>query len=321
VEIKETDKGYYVAGEKGRYSYFSVYLAHFSVLLILIAGLIGSRFGLEAFVTIPEGGTIDTVTSRKSDAAVKLPFEVRCDRFLAEFYDSGAPKEFRSDLSFISRGKVAMQAALRVNDPITFMGITFYQSTYGTIPGKRVWLSITGENKPEEKALEVEVGQVKQLAGTSARFQVVDVRPDFMRMGPAVYVAVKPPEGDEVDFWVFRDQETIRRRFPGMLEQFPKFNPKAFKPYSIALDKIETTYYTGLQVNRDPGVPLVYTGFCLLILGLFMTFFMHHKRVWVQVSESKGRVTVRVAGRSNKNQAGMEKELDDLAAGVREKLS
>jgi cytochrome c biogenesis protein len=320
VEIKETDKGRYVSGEKGRYSYFSVYLVHFSVLLILIAGLIGSRFGLEAFVNIPEGGTIDTVLSRKSGAALKLPFEVRCDRFLAEFYDSGAPKEFRSDLSFISQGKVAMQAALRVNDPITFMGITFYQSNYGTIPGKRVWLSITGENKPEKKALEVEVGKAEPLAGSSATFRVVDVRPDFMRMGPAVLVAVTPLEGDEVDFWVFREQEMIRQRFPGMMEQFPKLNPQAFKPYSFALDKIETTNYTGLQVNRDPGVPLVYTGFCLLILSLFMTFFVHHKRVWIQVSETRGKVTVRVAGRSNKNHPGMEKELDDLAAGMREKL-
>jgi cytochrome c biogenesis protein len=320
VESKETGKGHYVSGEKGRYSYFSVYLVHFSVLLILIGSIIGSFFGFEAFVNIPEGGMADTVTSVKSGVSMKLPFEVRCDRFVAEFYDSGAPKEYRSDLSFIFRGKVAMQGALIVNAPITFMGITFYQSSYGTIPGKRVWLSISKENNPKDTALEVEVGQLGLLPGSSAQFQVVDVRSDFMRMGPAVYVVVKPSGGDEVRFWVFQNQKMIRQHFPGMLEKFPKLNPKAFKPYAFALEKIEERYYTGLQVNRDPGVPFVYTGFCMLILGLFMTFFMPHKRVWIQISKSKNKVSIRVAGRANRNQAGIEKELDDLAGKMRSRL-
>jgi cytochrome c biogenesis protein len=320
VETKETEKGHYVSGEKGRYSSFSVYLVHFSVLLILIGGIIGSFFGFEAFVSIPEGGMIDTVTSPKSEVSMKLPFEVRCDRFVAEFYDSGVPKEYRSDLSFIFKGKVALQGALMVNAPITFMGITFYQSSYGTIPGKRVWLSISNENSSKNTALEVEVGQAGQLPGGSAQFQVVDVRSDFMRMGPAVYVAVRPSGGEEVRFWVFQNQEMIRKRFPGMLEEFPKFNPKAFEPYAFTLEKIEQRYYTGLQVNRDPGVVLVYLGFCFIIIGLFATFFMSHRRVWIQISKSKNRVSVSVAGRAKRNQAGFEKELDDLAGKMRARL-
>ncbi len=320
VETKETEKGHYVSGEKGRYSYFSVYLVHFSVLLILIGGIIGSFFGFEAFVNIPEGGMIDTVASTKSEASVKLPFEVRCDRFVAEFYDNGAPKEYRSDLSFIFKGKVAMQGALMVNDPITFMGITFYQSSYGAIPGKKVRLGITKENSSKNTALDVEVGQAEQLPGGSAQFQVVDVRSDFMRMGPAVYVAVKPSGGDEVRFWVFQNQEMIRQHFPGIMEKFPKLNPKAFEPYAFTLEKIEERYYTGLQVNRDPGVVLVYLGFCFIIIGLFATFFMSHRRVWIQVSKSKNKVNISVAGRVKRNQVGFEKELDDLAGKMRATL-
>jgi cytochrome c biogenesis protein len=313
VETKKTERGHYVSGEKGRYSYFSVYLVHFSILLILIGGIIGSFFGFEAFVSIPEGGMINTVTSRKSEVSMKLPFEVRCDRFVVEFYDNGVPKEYRSDLSFISQGKVAMQGALMVNDPITFMGITFYQSSYGTIPGKKVRLGITKENSPKNTALEAEVGQAERLPGGSAQFQVVDVRSDFMRMGPAVYVAIKPSGGDEVRFWVFQNQEMIRKRFPGMLEEFPKFNAKAFEPYAFTLEKIEERYYTGLQVNRDPGVVLVYLGFCFIIIGLFATFFISHRRVWIQISKSKKEVNISVAGRAKRNQVGFEKELDDLA--------
>jgi cytochrome c biogenesis protein len=320
VEHKETDKGHFVSAEKGKSSYFSVYMVHFSVLLILIGGILGSFFGFEGFVNIPEGETVDTVISRQSGAPVKLPFEVRCDRFLVAFYDNGAPKEYRSDLSFISQGKVATQGALIVNDPITFMGISFYQSTYGTIPGKKVQLRIAKVNSTENKSLEVEVGRAEELPGGSAQFQVTDVRSDFMRLGPAAHVAVKPSEGEEVHFWVFQNQEMIRQRFPGILEQFPKLNPRAFEPYAFMLEKVEAKYYTGLQVNRDPGVLLVYLGFCFMILGLFTTFFVPHRRVWVRIAKSKNKVTVSVTGRANRDHAALEKELDDLAAKMKEKL-
>jgi cytochrome c biogenesis protein len=141
-----------------------------------------------------------------------------------------------------------------------------------------------------------------------------------MRMGPAVQLSVKPSQGEEVHFWVFQNQEMIKQRFPGMLERFPKMNPSAFKPYTFFLEKIEAKYYTGLQVNRDPGVNLVYLGFCFIILGLLVTFFFSHRRVWVQISKGKEKVSVKVAGRANKNQPGFEKELDDLAGRLRSSL-
>ena len=320
VEKKEVEKAAYVYAEKGRHSYFGVYLVHFSVLLILVGGIVGSFFGFEAFVTITEGDTAQTVTLRKTEVAQELPFGVRCDRFVVDFYENGAPKEYRSDLAFILDGKVAMQGALLVNHPLSFMGITFYQSTYGTIAGNNLLLSVAKENSSEKTPYQVKIGEPVQLPGTGAQFQVVEARSDFMRMGPAVHIAVKPPQGEEVHFWVFQNQDMIKQRFPGMLERFPKMNPRAFEPYTFFLEKIEAKYYTGLQVNRDPGVNLVYLGFCFMVLGLIVTFFVSHRRVWIQISGEKKKVSVRVAGRANKNQPGFEKVLDELAEKVRKSI-
>jgi cytochrome c biogenesis protein len=320
VEKKEGEKAAYVYAEKGRHSYFGVYLVHFSVLLILLGGIVGSFFGFEAFVAIPEGDTVQTITLRKTEVAQKLPFGVRCDRFVVDFYENGAPKEYRSDLAFILDGKVAMQGSLLVNHPLSFMGITFYQSTYGTVAGENVLLSVSKENSPEKTPYQVKVDEPVQLPGTSAQFQVVEARSDFMRMGPAVHIVVKPPQGEEVHFWVFQDQSMIKKRFPGMLERFPKMNPSAFLPYTFFLEKIEAKYYTGLQVNRDPGVTLVYLGFCFMVLGLIVTFFVSHRRVRVQISEEKRKVSVKVAGRASKDQSGFEKELDELAERLRRSL-
>ncbi len=115
IHQKETDNGVVLYAEKGRSSHLGVYLVHLSVLIILIGSIIGSLFGFEAYVMIPEGATINKVRFRKSQDVRALPFDVRCDRFLVEFYDNGAPKEYRSDLAFVANGKVALQGSLLVN--------------------------------------------------------------------------------------------------------------------------------------------------------------------------------------------------------------
>jgi len=91
--------------------------------------------------------------------------------------------------------------------------------------------------------------------------------------------------------------------------QSPKFNPSAFEPYTFFLEGLETSYYTGLQVNRDPGVPIVWAGCFLIIAGFFITFFTSHMRMWIRVSEEKQETTISVAGTTNRNPVVLEREL------------
>jgi len=320
VERKDGDRGTFFFGEKGRYTYFGVYLVHASVLLILIGGMIGSLFGFEAFVNIPEGDGVNKVTLRKNRISKSLPFTVRCDKFDVEFYPNGTPKEYRSDLAFIKDGKPAFQGSLRVNHPITFEGITFYQSSYGSLPGDKVRLSLKKAGTEENFTLEAEVGRPFPLPGQEGEAEVTDARSDFMRMGPAIHIQITPTSGEETYFWVFKNEKMIRQRFPGIFERFPKLDPGSFKPYVFSLESMETRYYTGLQVSRDPGVLLVWAGFVTIIIGLFVTFFLFHRMIWVRLSAGKKGVTVSVAGMGNKNPVGLERELDGLVEELQSKL-
>ena len=315
VVIKSTAEKDFLYAESGRYSYFGVYLIHFSILLILMGGIIGSVFGFDAYVNILEGDTVDSVALSGDTTTMKLGFSVYCEEFSVEYYDNGSPKEYRSDLSFLAEGEPPMEASLLVNHPITFNGITFYQSSFGTILGK-AHLRIRKENgDPEESAIEVEPGIPFSLPGSEAQFQVLDADSNYRgAMGPAAQISVQPQgEGkEEIRFLIFKDMETLRARYPEAMFKSPTLNPSTFKPYTFFLEDLESRYYTGLQVSRDPGVPLVWLGFFLMVAGFIVTFFTSHKKVWVRVSMSQGKARISVAGRANKNPVGLERELHQV---------
>ncbi len=71
--------------------------------------------------------------------------------------------------------------------------------------------------------------------------------------------------------------------------------------------------YTGLQVRNDPGVWIVYYGCSLIGLGLYMAFFMSHRRIWLKLKASGGKgggTTVMLAATANKNREGFERKVD-----------
>jgi cytochrome c biogenesis protein len=309
--VKSTTEKDYLYAEKGRYSYFGVYVVHFSVLLILIGGVIGSLFGFDAYVNILEGDTIDSIILRKDMTSMKLGFSVHCEKFSVEYYDNGSPKEFRSDLDFLIEGKLAKKGSLLMNQPITFGGITFYQSSYGSIPGK-VHLRIQKEGGVfGESNIRVETGETFSLPGSESQIRVVDAVSNLNEMmGPAALISVKSKEGEEIRFWVFQDIERLRKQYPEAMFQAPRMNPSSFRPYTFLLKELESRSYTGLQANRNPGVSLVWLGCFVMVAGFFMTFFTSHRKIWVRISKSKDEARISVAGRTNKNPLALEKELD-----------
>jgi cytochrome c biogenesis protein len=150
---------------------------------------------------------------------------------------------------------------------------------------------------------------------------VIEVNGNLMgMMGPAALISVEGGQSDKTSFWVFRNHAALRQRFPGMMEHNPRLNPSAFAPYTFYLEDLPTNYYTGLQVNRDPGVLFVWSGFFTIVIGLFATFFWSHRRIWIRISSGEGEAEVRVAGTASKNPVGLERELDRLTQAIRAKL-
>jgi len=307
-----------LCAQKGRFSHFGVYIVHLSFLVLIAGVIIGSVFGVEGYVNITEGETVNSISLRAGSQPFPLPFSVRCDKFIVEFYESGAPKTFQSDLTFLTDKQAVQSGKLRVNHPMAFGGFRFYQASYGAAPGGKATLALLRDGGRRDM-MNVSAGYTFELPGKEGTFQVLRVEENLMKMGPAIKVVVRSKK-EEATFWVFQQIDQIKKLSPDIFEQVPIFNPGLFRPYTFALMGLEEKYYTGLQVNRDPGTPVVAAAALLLICGLMIILFSYARSVWIRIDQKKDKVLIRVAGRSSKNQAGLEKEIQDLLSELKDSL-
>lgn len=299
--VTERDGEYHLFAQKTPYSRLGVYVVHLSIVVIFIGALIGSFFGYKAYVNIVEGTGTSVVYNRSGQKPIDLGFTVRCDDFSVSFYDTGAPKEFKSLLTVIDDGKVVVEKRpIIVNDPLSYKGITFYQSSYGPAGEEGLYHFTVRERKGGEPVrFSLHQGERKLLPDGSsmqvleAAQEVSQFMPQFS--GAAARIEVTPKGGGEPQAFV-------------VFKNYPEFDAQRGADLIFTYDGSDEKMFTGLQVAKDPGVWVVWTGCFLMVAGCCMAFFMSHRRVWIRVR--KGQVTL--GGSANKNQPGFQLAFDGL---------
>jgi cytochrome c biogenesis protein len=74
----------------------------------------------------------------------------------------------------------------------------------------------------------------------------------------------------------------------------------------VNLKIVELVGSTGLQIKADPGVPIVYLGFALLMMGVVMSYFSH-SQIWALQSGDR----FYIGGKTNRAQVSFEREIID----------
>jgi len=314
IKKTDTEKGRLYCRERGRFQLLGVYIVHLGILVIIAGGVIGSIMGFEADMNLSVGDESNIAQLTGEKGVRQLDFSVRCDKFILELYDTGAPKTYRSDLSFKKGGQVMHQGKLLVNQPIKFEGIRFYQASYGLgEAGKAVLVfNQAGTESPE---IPVQAGETFDLPVQNAKATVLRVEENMMQMGPAVKLNIATDKGN-MQLWVFQHIKEIAEVNPGLFSEVPIFDPGLFKPLVFTLKRTEKQYYTGLRVVKDPGVPFVLAGGLMLLGGIIMIFFFAHQRVWVLINQEPEGITISAAGRSNRYHEALQKQIDDLCVQI-----
>jgi cytochrome c biogenesis protein len=304
------EQGTQLYAEKGNFTRLGVYITHLSILIILAGAILGLMFGYNAMLNLPEG-EVSSFAYKDRETKIPLGFDLRCDNFEVEYYPgSDMPKAYKSWLTVLKNGKEVMKKSIVVNDPLTYDGITFYQSSFGTLPsgienGIIVLRVVSSSGQAEQ--INTKVGGSFTIPGTSITGRITNFSPALsvdqsgraftyseQMTNPAVYVEFP---GSGKSGWILKRYPQTWALSDGNRVEFLDY-------WGVE--------YTGMQVRKDPGVLIVYLGCFLMAVGLYMTFFMSHKRVWINISEEKSGLKVLVGASANKNKAAFEAKIEKL---------
>jgi len=312
-------------------SRFGVYITHVSILIIFLGAIAGNLFGFKGYMAVGEGETtnrmyvrqarmIDTLMDALQSVSAKttedshtsrsgefttLPFSIRCDDFNVSYYDTGRPKDYTSDLVVIENGKETMRKTIEVNDPLVVGKTYFYQSSYGNSGRPGVVVFKVQAPGGEFRTYRAPVRGTFHVDGTDTDIQIMSFVPDFTitngqvrqrseeMINPAIYIMGK--KGDHLLFngW--------------LLPKYPEYSIDT-AGYKFEFVDYWGSQYTGLQVAYDPGVEVVWIGCSLLVIGLMISFFHSHQRIWARINGDH----VVIAGSAHKNRMAFEKKMEDL---------
>jgi cytochrome c biogenesis protein len=238
---------------------------------------------------------------------VKLPFVIQCDNFEVQYYPgTQQPKDYYSDLTVFRNGQVEQQKRIEVNHPLIVDGIYFYQSSYGVDRNSTVTLQVLDPaGNVSGPDVTVAAGQNFQVMGDPSNYQIEEIIPKITAGRPGVKVA-QFLGNTHRDFY--------------LLDAAPDRDKSRQGPVYFKIKSTNIREYTGLQVAWDPGVPVVWLACIVMILGLYIAFFVAHKRIWVRVDLDSDETAVLIAGTSNRNPATFEREFESALADLKESM-
>ncbi|MCU0478371.1 MAG: cytochrome c biogenesis protein ResB [Chloroflexi bacterium] len=303
--LTEDDGTVHLYFDRNRWAPWGGLVAHISIVVILAGAMVGSMLGFrDSQFMLAEGAT--SAIPRVAGATITL-------NSFKDTYNTttGAPLDYVSDVTVMQDGKEVLSQQVRVNEPLRYGGVSFYQAFFGPAA----------------------VVTVKDDKGTVLRSEGVPLAWESNNGGNKVGTFTLPDRNLAV--WVVAttgpNDPSVK---PGQIaiETYAADTGDPITQQSIdqgvatTIDGLTYTFereakFTGLSVAADPGTPLVWLGCFLLVAGFAVRLYVPYRRVW-------GRLTPRPDGGSSlsiaavgRKDTGFDEEFTSIVTDIRQALT
>ncbi|CAN5709758.1 cytochrome c biogenesis protein ResB [soil metagenome] len=257
-------------GDRNQYNRMATLLTHAGLVLFLAAGAVTVALGFETVVFVGEGQTAPVQRVGTPGNLLVKVFD-----FQAPQRADGSFADFATDLAVYRDGEEVARKTIRVNDPLAVAGFVFHQNTFGPSAelairdpaGRLVWdgpLVLAGDLLGRPQGFMTIPGADVGLLALLDRD--AEGRAGLVLQG----VGASAETGGE--------PQTI---FLATLPVGATSDPAITADHAITWQAAGA--WSGMVIKNDPGQPIVWVAFGLLITGLVLTFYFPRRRAWARV--------------------------------------
>ncbi|MFN3926627.1 MAG: cytochrome c biogenesis protein [Pseudanabaenaceae cyanobacterium] len=254
-------------------------VVHISIIIILLGGVWGAFAGFSTQVLLPSG-TSTNLEIPKHD------WQVRVNHFWIDYTPAGKIDQFYSDLSILDRDNHELtRKTIHVNEPLRYQGVTFYQASWD--------ISAIRFQVNRSPIFQLPLQKLSAKTNSSTVWGTwLPTKPD---LSEGITLVTADLQGTFVIYG--QDGKILTSIHTNQTQNINGVN----------LTIKEVIGATGLQIKSDPSVPLVYTGFALLMLSTIASY-LSYSQVWaIQQGD-----TILIGGKTNRAQLQFTDEIQHL---------
>ena len=276
--MKETDGR--IAARQGVIGRLGPILIHLGMILLMIGATYGSLNGKTIEKFLAPGRSIDLLNNNEEKG---LTIELK--KFKIERDPQGRAEQYRSIVNVIEPNGNNQSKEISVNYPLRYKGLTLYQADWALAA-----ITIQIGNSPK---LQVPIEPIPQL-GEQVWGTIIPTNKDGKdpilvtvdsELGP---VNIYDSDGKILTTISTNEEEKVKESLIKIINIIPS---------------------SGLLLKHDPGVPLVYSSFAIILIGGSLSI-ISTKKIWVLYEKEKSLIYI--GGLSNRNLSGLSKELPKL---------
>ncbi len=276
--VKETDGR--IAARQGVIGRLGPILIHLGMILLMIGATYGSLNGKTIEKFLAPGRSIDLLNNNEEKGLT-----IELQKFQIERDPQGRAEQYKSIVNIIEPNGNNQSKEISVNYPLRYKGLTLYQADWSLAA-----ITIQIDNSPK---LQIPIEPISEL-GEQVWGTIIPTNKDGKNqilltvdseLGP---VNIYDNDGTLLTKLSINKEEKIKGALIKIINIIPS---------------------SGLLLKHDPGVPIVYLSFAIILIGGSLSI-ISTKKIWVLHENEKSMIYI--GGLSNRNLSGLSKELPNL---------
>ncbi len=274
------DKDGRIAARKGALGRLGPLLIHLGMILLMVGATYGSLNGQTIEKFLAPGRSIDLLDKNKEKGLT-----IELQKFQIERDPKGNAEQYRSIVNIIEPNGIHKEKEISVNYPLRYKGLTLYQADWSIAA-----ITIKINDSPK---LQIPIKLIPEL-GEQVWGTIIPTKKDGTDQ---ILLTVNSELGPVIIY----DKNGTR------LMALSTNKEVQIKESLIKIINIIPS--SGLLLKRDPGVPIVYTSFAIILIGGSLSL-ISTKKIWL-INEKETSL-IHIGGLSNRNLFGLSKELTEF---------